>query len=199
MPVETLTLLKTVHLLAIAAALGPALAADALLLTRGLLRPVTDATVEMLRFLAQLVLVGLVAVWVTGIPLAIEVAKIHPEFLGNQKFWVKVAIVVVLSVNGLMVHRVVLPHLVGQVGRRFFDGCGTGQRLGLAAVGGVSLASWTFPMLLGVAKELSYVVPAAQLLEAYGLALAVAISGLSVVALAAAPAAFSITRKARQP
>ena len=192
MPVETLTLLKTAHLLAIAAALGPAFATDALLLARGLFRPITAATIEMMQFLARLVLLGLVAVWATGIPLALEVYQGKPEFVTNEKFWVKVAIVVALSLNGLVIHRLVLPHVLGQQGQRLLDGTGTAQRLGLAAVAGVSLVSWTFPMLLGTAKELSYVVPASRLLEAYSLALAVAIAGLSILAITVGRTAPSI-------
>ena len=199
MPVEMLTLLKTAHLLAIAGALGSAFAADALLLTRGLFRPITAVTAEILQFLSRLVLVGLMAVWVTGIPLALEVYKAHPEFAGNEKFWVKVAIVVALSLNGLLIHRLVLPHVLAQQGRRLFDGAGTVQRLGLAAVGGVSFVSWTFPMLLGTAKELRSVVPAARLLEAYGLALTVAIAGLSILALSVDRAAVSIAYEPQHP
>ena len=192
MPIEMLTLLKTAHLLAIAAALGSALAADALLLSRGVFRPITAATTEMARFLAQLVLVGLVAIWTTGIPLAMEVYQANPEFFTNEKFWVKVFIVVVLSANGLLIHHVVLPHVASQQGRRLFDGLGVRKRLALAAVGGVSFVSWMFPMFLGAAKELSYVVPAYQLMEAYCAALAAVITGLSILVLTAGRAAAPI-------
>lgn len=185
MPVEMLTLLTTAHLLAIAAALGAALAADALLLLRGMFRPITAVTIEMARFLAQLVLFGLVALWATGIPLAAKVYQTNPEFLGNDKFWVKVFIVAVLSTNGLIIHNIVLPHVVSQQGRCLFDSLGIRKRLALAAAGGVSFVSWTFPMFLGAAKELSYVVPAYQLLVAYCAALAAAVTGLSILALTA--------------
>jgi len=183
MPIEMLTVLKTAHLLAIAAALGSALAADALLVLRGVFRPITAVTMETARFLAQFVLVGLVAVWATGIPLAIKIYQANPEFVGNDKFWVKVFIVAVLSINGLIIHRIVLPHVAAQQGRRLFDGLGSRKRLALAAVGGVSFVSWMFPMFLGAAKELSYVVPAHQLMEAYCLTLAAAVTALSVLAL----------------
>lgn len=185
MPIETLTLLKTAHLLALAAALGPALAADALLVRRGMLRPITAATVEVARFLAQVVAVGLVALWATGIPLAVRTYQANPDFVTNEKFWVKVFIVAVLSVNGLIIHSLVLPHLTRQQGRRLFDGLGVRTRLALAAAGGVSFVSWMFPLYLGVAKELSYVTPASQLMEAYGAALAAAVTGLSILALTA--------------
>ena len=199
MPIEMLTLLKTAHLLAIAGALGSAFAADALLLTRGLFRPITAVTAEILQFLSRLVLVGLMAVWVTGIPLALEVYKAHPEFAGNEKFWVKVAIVVALSLNGLLIHRLVLPHVLAQQGRRLFDGAGTAQRLGLAAVGGVSFVSWTFPMLLGTAQQLCYAAPASRLLEAYRRVLSAASRSLSILALTVDPAALSIASERQHP
>ncbi len=199
MPVETLTLLKTAHLLALAAALGPALATDALLVRRGVFRPITALTIEMTRFLSKVVLVGLVAVWATGILLALEVYQGKPEFLTNEKFWVKVFIVGVLSLNGLIIHKVVLPLVASQQGHRLFDGLEVSRRLALAAAGGVSFVSWMFPLLLGAAKELSYVTPASQLMEAYGAALIVAVTGLSILALTTGRPAASIAFEPRYP
>lgn len=185
LPVEPLTLLKAAHLLAVAAALGAALAADALFLIRGVLRPITAATIEAGRFLAQIVTVGLVALWVTGIPFAVKLYQANPDFVGNEKFWVKIFIVVVLSLNAFLIHHHVLPRVEGQQGRRLFDGLSMGERLALAASGGVSFVSWMFPTFLGTAKELSYVVPADQILIAYYITLAAVVTGFSVMALAA--------------
>ena len=199
MSVETLTLLKTAHLLALAAALGPALAADALLVLRGMFRPVTAVTVEVARFLAQSVMVGLVAVWATGIPLAVKIQLGNPEFFTNEKFWVKVFIVAVLSINGLIIHRMVLPHVTSQLGRRLFDGLAVPKRLALAAAGGVSFVSWMFALFLGTAKELSYVTPAYQLMEAYCVATAAAVIGLSILALTTSRAAPSVAFEPRHP
>jgi hypothetical protein len=199
MSVEPLTYLRTAHLLALAAALGPALAADALLVLRGMFRPITAATIEVARFLARVVLVGLVAVWATGILLAVEIYRGHPDFLTNEKFWVKVIIVAVLSINGLIVHTVVLPQVASQQGRRLFDGLGAGRRLALAAAGGVSFVSWIVPLFLGTAKELSYVASATQLMEAYCAALILAVTGLSILAMATGRAAASIAYEPRHP
>jgi hypothetical protein len=144
-------------------------------------------------------MIGLVALWATGILLAIEIYQANPEFVTNEKFWVKVFIVAVLSLNGLIIHNVVLPHVVGQQGRRLFDGLGVRKRLALAAAGGVSFVSWMFPLFLGAAKELSYVAPARQLMEAYGLALAAAIAGLSILALTLGRAAASTGYEPQHP
>ena len=184
LPVEPLTLLKAAHLLAVATGLGAALATDALFLFRGVLRPITAATIEAGRFLAQIVTIGLVALWVTGIPFAIRIYQENPEFIGNEKFWVKIFIVVVLSLNAFLIHHLVLPRIEDQEGRRLFDGLSVGERLALAASGGVSFVSWMFPTFLGAAKELSYVVPADQLLIAYYVTLAAVVTGLSILALA---------------
>ena len=199
MHLEILTLLKAAHLLALAAALGPALAADALLVLRGVFRPITAVTVEMARFLSHFVVIGLAALWATGIPLALQVHQGTPEFFTNEKFWAKVFIVAVLSLNGLVIHGFVLPLVADQQGRRLLDGLGTRRRLALAAAGGVSFVSWMFPLVLGVAKELSYVVPASHLLEAYGVALAGAISGFSILALMAGRATDAVAYEVRHP
>ena len=184
LPVEPLTLLKAAHLLAVATALGAALATDALFFFRGVLRPISAATIEAGQFLAQIVTIGLIALWVTGIPFAVKIYQANPEFISNEKFWVKISIVVVLSLNALLIHHLVLPRAEGQEGRRLFDGLSVGERLALAASGGVSFVSWMFPTFLGTAKELSYVAPADQLLIAYCAAIAAVVAGLSILALA---------------
>ncbi len=178
-------------------ALGPALAADALFLSRAVLRPITAATIEAARFLAQVTTVGLVALWATGIPLAVKIYQTKPEFAGNEKFWVKVFIVAVLSINAVVIHNMVLPHVMSQQGRRLFDGLGLRKRLALAASGGISFVSWMFPMFLGAAKELSYVVPAYQLLIIYCAALAATVTGLSILALAAGRAIGPLAYRSR--
>lgn len=185
MHIETITLLNFAHLISLVLALGPALATDALFLFRGVFRPVTAATIEIAAFLTQFVTAGLIALWATGTILAVATYQTNPEFIGNEKFWVKVFVVVVLSANALIIHHIVLPRILKQEGRRLFDGLSIPLRLALAASGGVSFASWMFPVFLGTAKELSYVVPAHQLLLAYGAALVAAVAGLSFLALAA--------------
>lgn len=182
MPVEPFTIIKTAHLIALAVALGAALAIDALFLMRAVFRPITMATLDAARFLSRLVAWGLAGLWITGVPLAWYLAGIDPHFITNEKFWVKVFIVAVLSVNGLIIHEVVLPLVGRRVGRPLFEGLGFAQRLALAIAAGISLVSWLFPVLLATAPELNHRAGAHEILAFYYACLAGTVLAFGAVA-----------------
>ena len=97
-----------------------------------------------------------------------------PEYLTNGKLWAKIAIVVLLTINGVFVHNRVLPVLKEKVGSRLFEFASKREILLLTLVGSVSFVSWTTPFILGKATELNYVTPIWVILAAYSVAVIVA-------------------------
>lgn len=168
------TILIVVHLLALAVGLGSALIADMTVARRALFRAITPDTVDMMHFLGRLVTFGLVAVWITGLALVAEMVFTGSTLLTNPKFWAKVVIVEILTLNALAVHGIVMPVLDMQVGRRLLDGLSVPERVLLGAIGAISVTSWAFPMVLGSARELNHLVPMTGILALYGVALAAA-------------------------
>lgn len=162
-----LTWIKFLHVVSLCAALGGAIAADLLFVFRGFFTKITRQTIDTGHYLATIVSTGLVVVWLTGIAIAFEIYLNNPQFVYNEKFWVKVFIVVVLTVNASLIHGVIFPKLENQVGKRLFDDLLLQERFIFAFAGSISATSWMYATVLGLAKELNYVVPGATILSIY--------------------------------
>jgi hypothetical protein len=174
---------KAIHIVALAVAFGGAIAADLFFLTRAVFRPIESATIAVGHFLGEIVAAGLVVLWFTGIMLVATAYHADPQVIYNEKLWVKIFIVTILTVNAFVIHGIVLPTVAEQEGRRLFDYMPLSKRLVLAASGATSVVSWLFPTVLGTAKELNFKVPGYQILGCYYVALVVAAVGLSLLAV----------------
>ena len=104
--------------------------------------------------------------WVFG-----SLGVFEPAKLQNPKIWAKIAIVGVLSINGLLVHYFVLPRIRNQVGKRLLDGLSPFDCSLVLLAGTVSTISWYVPLILGAVPQLNYVVPAEVILSGYALLL----------------------------
>jgi hypothetical protein len=164
---SVLTLLKITHLIGLIMGLGGAILADTTIFTRGVIRPVSAYTVHQAKFLSHVVSFGLVILWLSGGALIWVNTLAHPEYLTNQKLWAKMVIVVMLTINGVLVHKLVLPMLEKSLGNRLFDHVDTKRVLGMTFLGSVSFVSWTVPFVLGKASELNYVTPMLNILVVY--------------------------------
>src|SRR5687767_4054489 len=99
------------HLLATCVALGSVLMTDWTLYRsrRHRLRP---GAVFRLRSTARVVMASLIVLWVTGLALVwFGCSAESVQFLSNEKLWAKFSVVLVLTLNGALLHRVVFPHI----------------------------------------------------------------------------------------
>jgi hypothetical protein len=85
----------------------------------------------------------------------------------NEKLWAKIAIVAILTVNGIVVHRVALAHLTKRVGKRLFNVNRQGEIAKLTFIAAVSSTSWVVPFILGVATEFNFTVGVVEILGCY--------------------------------
>lgn len=162
-----LTFIKIFHLLGLILGLGGAVYLDFSILTRGILRPVSNYTIHQAEYLSKIVSVGLAILWVTGFALiALNLAD-KPEYLTNPKLWAKIAIVVALTLNGFYIHHSVLPFMKTRFGQRLFSGLGKRHIALFTMVASISFVSWTVPFVLGKASELNYVTPMWSILAVY--------------------------------
>ncbi len=173
-----LTFIKIFHLLGLVMGLGGAVLLDLTIFNRGIIRPVSNYTVHQAEVLSRIVSVGLAILWVTGIALIWVNLADKPEYLTNQKLWAKIAIVIVLTINGVFIHKHVLPYLKDKVGYRLFDRLERPHIAILTLMGSVSFVSWTTPFILGKASELNYVTPMIMILSVYCLAILVVWGGM---------------------
>lgn len=187
------TILVIAHVMALTLGLGAALIADMTVARRALFRSISTDTVETIKFLGQIVTAGLVLIWVTGIALVAEMTLSGGTLLTNPKFWAKVVIVEVLTINAVAVHSIVMPMLKAQVGRRLFDGTSVVERVAMGLIGAISLTSWIFPVFLGSARELNHIVPLSGILAIYGICLAAVASGAIIVTMSMSRKVFGET------
>jgi hypothetical protein len=154
-----LTFIKIFHLLGLIMGFGGAVLLDLTIFKHGVLRPISKYTIHQTELLSRFVTWGLIVLWGSGFALIAINLMDKPEYLTNQKLWAKMAIVILLTVNGVFVHNRVLPILRQQVGQRIFEMANKRETLLLTLVGSVSFISWTTPFILGKASELNYVTP----------------------------------------
>lgn len=172
------TLLVYSHLLATCIALGTLLQADHKLWRWR--REWLDASKRaQLAEVQQVVSLALLALWVSGLALVVQGYLAEGmNYLHNQKLWAKGTVVVLLSLNGLLLHRVGF-HLLQQAPFVALPGS---ARLRLGLLAALSMSGWLFAAFLGVARPWNHSMPylhimagfAALLLLAAGVALVVA-------------------------
>ena len=95
---------------------------------------------------------------------------IAPATLGNEKLWAKFVIVVVLSLNAIVLHKLALPLVQARVGQTLFERRQHGMRVVCATLASLSFTSWVFALYLGAARELNGAVTMVQVLTFYGMA-----------------------------
>ncbi|NSY38529.1 hypothetical protein [Leisingera sp. ANG59] len=181
-PAETArTGLRFLHFIGLAAGLGSATLLDLLLLRFFLRGEVSGERVAIFEFASGVVDAGLKLLWLTGFGFLLLYALTDPVKLENPKVHAKLLVVCILTLNGLFIHAVILPHLRRQAGRALFEGMGHVQRTLFAASGAVSAVSWYLPVALGAFPQLNFTLPAAQILTGY-LLLVAAMTALTAAA-----------------
>jgi hypothetical protein len=167
--------LVTLHLLGLVLGLGAATVLD-LVIVRFLIRNrVTGDYWNMIEFCSKVVTAGLILLWLSGLGFLIHYGAFDPSKLMNQKVWAKIAIVVILTLNGAFIHGAVLPLVRQRIGRGLFDGLPPRQQSLLLASGAVSATSWYVPLILGAVPQFNGL-PVASILLAYAVLLAVAVA-----------------------
>ena len=149
------TVLVLGHILALALGLGSALLADWVVLRRLAFGTVSQKAAQQLIDLSHAVCAGLVLIWTTGALLVIDNAWDAPASLANQKLWAKLAVVTALTMNAVLLHRIVMPMVKRRVGQPLFETAFEWRLMGSTLLGAVSLVSWVFSAYLGVARELN--------------------------------------------
>ena len=167
--------LRVIHFVALVLGLGAATLLDLIILRFLAKGNVSSDHYHIVEFASKVVSVGLILLWVSGLGFLLHYGLFDPAKIGNQKIWAKMAIVAILTLNGVFIHYSVLPILRRNIGRSLFEGLSGMQRGLLLASGVVSATSWYVPLLLGSIPQLNFVVPAWIILSVYGALLSVGI------------------------
>lgn len=157
------TSLVFVHFFASAVALATILRADFLILTHftSKLSPKACARIHAAK---SVVSGALTVLWLTGVMICVHGYMHDPACILNQKLWMKVLVVLTLSVNGWFLHRFAFRAI--QPGARLSDAVPR-QRMILTLMACLSSSSWVFACFLGIARALNNKQNFAGVMEAY--------------------------------
>lgn len=153
-------LLLFAHLLAASMALGAIVATD--------LRLLSKLSQDRLRiappneFVARIVMVALLMLYVTGAGIVALGVQERADYLTNPKLQAKVLLVVLLTLNAFVLHRLTFPRLAR--GRRVARWHAADWIL-VAVPVGVSNFLWMFVAFLGIARPWNYAMPLRDILE----------------------------------
>lgn len=173
-------ILVFLHLLAASMALGAIVATDLRLLSklaqdRIRIAPPND-------FVARIVMVALLMLYVTGGAIVFLASQDRPDYLANPKLQSKLILVVLLTINAFVLHRVTFPRL------------GRGRRVArwhasdwivVAVPVAISNFLWMFCAFLGIARAWNNVMPMRDILEiAAGLYVVAQLGVFGILAIA---------------
>lgn len=154
------------HLIACCIAVGTVFVSD-VAMVRQLMsgRGTQKADPKHLEELQSTVVLALAALWATGaLIVALDASDKGWDYFSNPKLQAKIFIVCLLTFNGMLLHRHVLPLMqkAGSLLELSFN-----QRMFAVFAGSVSGVSWAYAALLGVGRPLSWKYSLTELLAAY--------------------------------
>jgi hypothetical protein len=157
-----------IHLIACCVAIGLVLTSD-ITMVKDLLKgdPAARVDSQHMSQLQKTVSIALIGLWLSGIALVSLDASVKGwQYFANPKLQAKVLIVVLLTLNGVVLHQHILPWLqkAGSLLKLSFS-----QTLKAIFAGSVSGVSWFYAAMLGVGKPLAWKYPLVDLIAAYPL------------------------------
>lgn len=149
------TLVIYIHLISACIAMGVLLMQDlALAKTRG--NALSMQGIDELKRATRVIAVSLGALWISGLVLVLMGYLENPQqYLLNQKLWAKFTVVIILTLNGIVLHRFSFPRVVSQSG---ISGLGHVEKNLVVLSGCISTVSWLFSCYLGIARPWNFTV-----------------------------------------
>lgn len=155
------------HLLACCVAVGMVLTSDIAMVKQLLKGQSARQSSEHLAQLRSSVAIALAALWISGLAIiALDAASAGMQYFLNPKLQAKIGIVVLLTLNGVVLHNLVLPALQRTGSLLELP---IGMRHLAIFSGAFSAVSWFYAALLGVGRPLAWKYSLAELMAAYPL------------------------------
>jgi hypothetical protein len=181
-------LLVFAHLLAASMALGAIVATDLRLLSK--LAQDRTRIAPPNEFVARIVVVALVVLYATGAAIVWQGVLERPDYLANPKLQAKLALVVLLTINAFVLHRLTFPRLAR--GRRVARWHAS-DWIVIGIPVGISNFLWMFVAFLGVARAWNGTISFGEVMAVaaigYGVAQGAVFAILAVAASGADPIA----------
>lgn len=165
---EIKTFLLMFHLIAISVGFGSATLLDIWVAKKYLLdKAIGKDDFAIVSYASRVVALGLGLTWVSGGLYLYHLQSDGGLILQNPKFLFKIWMVCMLTLNGMFIHAVIIPHMKRRIGAQLFDRTPPTKRALFLTSGAISLASWYCLILLGVAREMNHKVPFENIVHFY--------------------------------
>ena len=149
----TYPILIIMHIIGVAMGVGGAITTDVTFLRSIWDRTMTTGQLQLIEAISKVVVTGLGLLILSGASLVI----LHPHYLslsdGIDLFWVKMTIVTILSINGFVFHKKILPILRRHADKTLNSDEVRNKLWLLAITGGLSGISWFSVLILGVMMQ----------------------------------------------
>ncbi|MCE0559030.1 hypothetical protein [Motilimonas sp. E26] len=152
------------HILSLAAAIGAMIMTELLISRR--FRNFSYDLFEVIQLAHRTINWSLAVLWLSGIGFLLQGYSEDPAYIMNQKVWVKVLVVALVTLNGYFISRRVLPNIRGLCEGNLLANS-VEQALLFRVSISISLAGWLIAVFFGLAKFLSYQANFFELLGAY--------------------------------
>ncbi len=119
-----------------------------------------------IKFLSNVVVIALVLLWLTGTALIILGYLEDPNYITNQKIWAKVAIVLMMTLNGIYIARRIMPKIEGLQSSSTLVSSQIESAMFRFSFS-ISLSGWMLAAFLGVARFLNHSYPILSILNLY--------------------------------
>lgn len=179
---DYMELLRVFHLIGLAFGVGGSVVADSLMGKAVLTNKIDDRQLGMMQHVGSIVTTGLIISVLSGIGFLTVYALTSPELLLNPKLWAKLTVVAILSINGIVLHKVILPFLASRLGQPLFTKQVVKQAHLTMSVGAISFVSWYTALILGSWAAFNFIYSYALI---FGIYVAVLTCALIVANLAA--------------
>ncbi|MCE2596546.1 hypothetical protein K6Y31_17260 [Motilimonas cestriensis] len=152
------------HILSLAAAIGAMIMTELLISRR--FRNFSYDLFEVIQLAHRTINWSLAVLWLSGIGFLLQGYSEDPAYIMNQKVWVKVLVVALVTLNGYFISRRVLPNIRGLCEGNLLAKS-VEQALLFRVSISISLAGWLIAVFFGLAKFLSYQANFFELLGGY--------------------------------
>ena len=153
---EVRTVIKFLHIISVCIGIGCATALYFYAVRFFMMRRITPDSYRIFKFFSAIVNYALIIIWASGVAALVNWYYTDPNLLLNEKVWGKVCIVIVLTINGVTVHRLILDTIKKNIGKTLFYRLPRSRVSLFLTTGIVSSVSWYTACAVALTSSLNF-------------------------------------------
>lgn len=153
---ELRTLIKIVHIISVCVGIGCATALYIYAVKFFMLQNITKDAYKIFSFFSDVINYALIVIWLTGLGALLNWLYTDPSLLLNEKVWGKICIVIVLTINGITVHKMILKAIKKNIGKTLFHKMSKRKMTLFVSTGVISSVSWYTACAVALTSSLNF-------------------------------------------